>query len=238
MARARNIKPSFFQNEALGELPPLARLAFIGMWTIADYKGCIEFRPKRLKVQLLPYDECDMEEIAIVLDKSGFIVNYSVQGQRYIKIRNFEKHQNPHKNEREAGSEIPEYEEKYRVINRLQKIQINREQDGTTPADSLILIPDSLILNPSCDAPEKDKPQRVGTRLSSDWSPSLADIEFCQTERPDLEVAITAARFKDYWVAQPGAKGRKSDWQATWRNWVRNEKPGTVPVKTARTVAY
>ena len=27
--------------------------------------------------------------------------------------------------------------------------------------------------------------------------------------------------FRDYWVAQPGVKGRKANWSATWRNWVR-----------------
>lgn len=154
MARARNIKPSFFQNEELGELEPLARLAFIGMWTIADYKGCIEFRPKRLKVQLLPYDECDMERIAINLDKSGFVRIYSVDGQRYIKIVNFDKHQNPHKNERDAGSDIPDIPENYINNNELENIQINPEENGTTPADSLILIPSSL--NPDSLIPQPD----------------------------------------------------------------------------------
>jgi hypothetical protein len=28
-------------------------------------------------------------------------------------------------------------------------------------------------------------------------------------------------RFRDYWIAQPGQKGVKADWQATWRNWIR-----------------
>jgi hypothetical protein len=36
----------------------------------------------------------------------------------------------------------------------------------------------------------------------------------------------TAERFADYWRAVPGAKGRKTDWLATWRNWVRNSRPG------------
>lgn len=164
MARSRNIKPSFFQNEELGELSPLARLAFIGMWTIADYKGCIEYRPKRLKVQLLPYDECSLEEIAINLEKSGFIAIYSVAEQTYIKIVNFEKHQNPHKNEREAGSEIPDIPENYTRISYLENIAINREENGTAPADSLFpltdslnpvsLIPDSSV-PPSADSPGK-----------------------------------------------------------------------------------
>ena len=108
MARARNIKPAFFQNEELGDLSPITRLAFIGLWTIADFKGCIEWRPKRIKIQILPYDECNLDEIGTALDKSGLIRYYSVQDKTYLKIINFEKHQNPHKNERDSGSAIPD----------------------------------------------------------------------------------------------------------------------------------
>lgn len=155
MARARNIKPSFFQNEDLGELSPIDRLFFIGLWTVADYKGCVEFRPKRLKVQLLPYDECDSEQLARNLEKSGHVTLYSVNGQRYLKVINFEKHQNPHKNERETGSEIPDIGEADAQVVDFVVIEKNREKNGnnqekneTDPADSLLLIPDSPIPQP------------------------------------------------------------------------------------------
>jgi hypothetical protein len=62
------------------------------------------------------------------------------------------------------------------------------------------------------------------TRLPDDWHPTEADTEFCKTERPDLRPSVVAASFFDYWIAQPGVKGRKADWSATWLNWVRNEK--------------
>ena len=70
MARARNIKPSFFINEDLGALDPLARLLFIGMWTICDFKGALEYRPSRIKAQILPYDQCDSEALMINLEQS------------------------------------------------------------------------------------------------------------------------------------------------------------------------
>lgn len=150
MARARNIKPSFFQNEELAELDPLARLFFIGLWTVANYKGCVEFRPKRLKVQLLPYDNCDTELIAKNLEKSGFVAIYSVAGQRYLKVVNFEKHQNPHKNERDGGSEIPDIGESDTQVIENEEFANNRDKNGTThecdgmaPADSLFPLPDS-----------------------------------------------------------------------------------------------
>ena len=62
------------------------------------------------------------------------------------------------------------------------------------------------------------------TRLPADWEPSLPDIAFCTTERPELRPDDVGNRFRDYWLAQPGVKGRKTDWAATWRNWVRNER--------------
>jgi len=156
MARARNIKPAFFANDELAELDPIDRLFFIGLWTIADFKGDIEWRAKKVKALVLPYDNCDAEKIAINLDKSGFIRFYSVQGVNYINITNFSKHQNPHKNEREKGSSIPKFDECYRESIDIKGLTINRDKngtnpdkDGTNPADSLILIPDSLIPDPS-----------------------------------------------------------------------------------------
>lgn len=63
-----------------------------------------------------------------------------------------------------------------------------------------------------------------GSRLPADWSlPSDWRI-WAQQERPGLDPASTAERFADHWRAQPGAKGRKADWFATWRNWVRTER--------------
>ena len=148
MARARNIKPAFFENESLGELSALTRLFFIGMWTLADFKGCLEYRPKRLKIQLLPYDDCNIDVLVKSLEDSGFIQIYSVQGQQYIKVVNFQKHQNPHKNERESGSDIPDVSEKDNEINELSQDGNTPDKNGTARADSLNLIPDSLNLIP------------------------------------------------------------------------------------------
>ena len=64
------------------------------------------------------------------------------------------------------------------------------------------------------------------TRLPPDWKPTAEMVAFCRDKRPDLDPQEVAERFRDYWIAQPGQKGRKLDWLATWRNWVRNEKPG------------
>ena len=65
-----------------------------------------------------------------------------------------------------------------------------------------------------------------GTRLPSSWNPLQATVDWASLQRPDLDLRATVDRFRDYWTAQPGQKGVKLDWEATFRNWVRNEKQG------------
>ncbi len=96
MARARNLKPGFFLNDELAECDPLARLLFAGLWCIADREGRLEDRPKRIKAEILPYDDCDVDKFLNDLQSHGFIKRYEVDGKRYIQIINFKKHQNPH----------------------------------------------------------------------------------------------------------------------------------------------
>lgn len=72
------------------------------------------------------------------------------------------------------------------------------------------------------DAPSAKSPR--GTSLSSDWSLPDDWKTWALSERPDLEVNSVADSFRDYWIAKPGKDGRKTDWKATWRNWVRNQR--------------
>ena len=68
------------------------------------------------------------------------------------------------------------------------------------------------------------KENKRGSRLTQDWFLTKAMGDWATQERPDLDVRQVAEQFKDYWVAQAGQKGVKLDWDATWRNWVRNTK--------------
>jgi len=105
MARSRNIKPAFFDNDELGELNPETRLLFIGLWCLADREGRLENRPKRINAKILPYDNYNVEEMLNSLSGSGFIKLYIANDQQYIQITNWTKHQNPH--HKEIASVIP-----------------------------------------------------------------------------------------------------------------------------------
>lgn len=119
--------------------------------------------------------------------------------------------------------EITEYREKATKNQRIaQDREAKRKEPSTTRARNVNETPpnqEPLTKN------HKPKESR-GTRLTEEWRPSPEDIAFCKANRQDLKVSEVFQRFRDYWIAQPGAKGRKADWPATWRNWVRNEKAG------------
>jgi hypothetical protein len=108
MARARSIKPGFFENEVLSECSPYARLLFIGLWMLADREGRLEDRPKRIKGALFAHECAETIQINTILDElmtAGFILRYTTDGVSCIEIVNFLRHQRPHHNE--VASTLP-----------------------------------------------------------------------------------------------------------------------------------
>jgi len=108
MARIRYLKPDFFFDEDLTELPYEHRLAFSGLWCYADRKGRLEDSPKKLKAVIFPYGKENMDKILDDLTKKPFIVRYQANGKKYLQIVNFEEHQKPHHTEKESTIPPPE----------------------------------------------------------------------------------------------------------------------------------
>lgn len=104
MARARNIKPGFFLNPELSELPDRAKLLFIGIWCLCDSEGKMEWNPKRVRAELFPYDvDTDCTVLAQCLHDAGFIQTYVVDDEWYLYVPKFSKHQNTHIKEQPRG---------------------------------------------------------------------------------------------------------------------------------------
>jgi hypothetical protein len=79
-----------------------------------------------------------------------------------------------------------------------------------------------------------------GSRIASDWVPTAEDRQLARDEGFSVaEIDREALRFRDYWTAKAGSGGVKLDWQATWRNWVRNsaEKLGKSPQRMSEASA-
>ena len=73
------------------------------------------------------------------------------------------------------------------------------------------------------DAP-KPKREAQGSRLDRDWQLPDRWRDWSRTTFPQTtaeRVTAEAETFRDYWISAPGQRGRKADWEATWRNWCR-----------------
>jgi hypothetical protein len=134
MSRARNIKPGFFRNESLAECAPLARLLFVGLWMLADRNGNLENRPKRIKGEIFPYDNCNIGTLLKQLIARGLIVPYRASDLSLFTIPTFKSHQNPH------VAEKPKYPEPD------ASMVLAPVQHGSHRAESLFS--ESLSLNP------------------------------------------------------------------------------------------
>jgi len=214
MSRARNIKPGFFKNERLAECDSLARILFVGLWCEADREGRLEDRPKRLRAEYLPYDDCDANALLDQLAEHGFIVRYMAGEAKYIQVLAFSKHQNPHI--REPKSSIPAPDE---------------HSAGTVQAEECTGSAALFPLSPSLIPEQQTASQPVvphaadrGARLPQDWQPSETELRWARDARPDVDAQAEVEKFRDHWHAKAGRDACKRDWSATWRNWIRNSR--------------
>jgi hypothetical protein len=107
LARIRTIKPDFYLDDELAELSLAARFVFPGLWQQADRRGRLRYSPRKLKAQIIPYDNLSMDELVSELAAGGFVVRYSVNGCEYLHIPAFEKHQHCHVREPESVLPAP-----------------------------------------------------------------------------------------------------------------------------------
>lgn len=112
MARIRTVKPSFFRHEALQDLEAAnpgkyPMLVFAGIWGHCDKAGRFEWKPRSLKLDILPFLQFDMAETLAILDRAGLIQHYSVDGKEYGFVPTFEEHQRISGKEAQAGEQFP-----------------------------------------------------------------------------------------------------------------------------------
>ena len=197
--RARSLKPGFFQNEDLIELPFEYRLLFAGLWTMADREGRLEDRPRKIKLSVFPGDNIDVDAGLQALHDKGFILRYQADNSRYIQVLAWKKHQHPHI--KESASTIP-------APGSLSADRVPApDKHGTstsaarlTPSsltpDSGLLTPDSSSLRSlSSAAPTRAAVERVFGHWQAVWSHPDARLDMKRRKRIE-------ARLKDFTAEQ------------------------------------
>lgn len=111
MARKRMIDPSIWQSEDFGKLSTLAKIVFIGLFSLADDEGRGRCNPVYLKSTLFPYEEnirsTDIDKTLSEISSNMSIVLYSCNGSSYYSLLSWNEFQ---KIDRPSQSKIPEYD--------------------------------------------------------------------------------------------------------------------------------
>jgi hypothetical protein len=214
--RIRTIKPEFFKDEELATLEPLDRLLFIGLWCLADANGVGEYRPARIKAEVLPYDFSDVSQMLPRLSLGNWVRKFTVDGREYYAIRNWTKHQRISGKEAASGARYPLPPSDLWTGEATEKQPGNtREATGKHPGAQEQGMENGINL--SLFAREGDVPL-FDTRM-----PTAAEVE---TYAETLCYRIDGQAFLDHY----GAAGWKhkgqpiADWRALVRTWKRREE--------------
>jgi hypothetical protein len=118
MARIRTVKPELFRHEGLYELEietglPI-RISFAGLFTACDREGRFKWKPRQLKLDVLPFDAIDFSRVLDALVTRGFLVKYENSGELFGCIPSFKKHQVI--NNRESESELPSHQDEQSLV--------------------------------------------------------------------------------------------------------------------------
>ena len=212
MARIRSIKPEFPQSESMGRVSRDARLLFVMLWPICDDHGRTRAASRMLASLLFPYDADAprlMDKWLDELEREGCIRRYVVDGSTYLEVCNWLKHQKIDKPSKPAFPSFAESSVNPREDSRI--LPVGKDGKGEEGSGE-----------------ERKERDASATRLPLDWNPEPNELSWAVTERPDIDPRAEADKFRDYWTAKAGKDGRKADWRATWRNWIRNAR-GSPP---------
>jgi len=113
MARIRTIKPELARHEPLFQAERETGLPIRFAWallpTVCDREGRFKWRPRDLKLDILPYDDCDFSHVLDAWLTRGQVVKYRVGREWYGCILTFQKHQSI--NNKEPNSTLPGIDE-------------------------------------------------------------------------------------------------------------------------------
>lgn len=75
---------------------------------------------------------------------------------------------------------------------------------------------------------ENKETKKASRYLSADWHPSERDWQVMAEHFPEIDLKLETHAFRDYWTSR---NKKMTDWDATWRNWIRNAYKRSKPSK-------
>lgn len=170
MARIRSVKPEFFRHELLQDLEaahPEAHpmLVFAGLWCHCDKNGTFPWKPRTLKLDILPFLDFDLGASLVLLGENGLLKVFESGGERYGVIPTFREHQRISGKEAQDAAKYPEHHNIFSDVSQGSA----REATGKQPVaqEGKGKEEDTLVLTNvrTNDADGVDEPEDLKTRI-------------------------------------------------------------------------
>ena len=220
MARIRSIKPEIRISEKVNSWPVEIRYFWIMLWGYVDDHGRGRDNAKLIVADSYPLDDAithkDVEGWLSVLERSGVIYRYEVDGSRYLLITNWLEHQRP---AHPAKSVIPIPSENYG-----NPPQSSEDAPDTSEA------PERVAVNHSPEQRAESSEQRADEQvvkppvlhtIPGNFSLTIERKQWSKENAPAVNPDREMQGFIDYWQ---GEQGKKKNWETTWRNWMRRKQ--------------
>lgn len=218
--RIRSIKPEILDDEEAADLSDPAWRLWVSLWVLADDYGNARASARYLAA-LVWQDTRQAAKVPGLLSElasANRIVRYEVAGQPYAHIRNWEKHQ---RIDNAGKPKVPD-------LNDVKALRSDSPRLAAITAEVRGLEGDGppLFSGKGVGRDMDQPPPRAarGTRMQAEWKPLLETIAGVVAEFgiAPHETDRVLAEFRDYWIGVAGKAGVKLDWEATFRNRLRD----------------
>lgn len=185
MPRIRTVKPELARHRELYALEKSTGLPIRFAWAmlpcVCDREGRFLWRPWALKLDVLPYDDVDFDDVMSVLHQNGFVEKYEVGGEAYGHIPTFLKHQRP--NNKESKSTIPS-PSSGRIIEPLylEKAPLNLDEAKLRKVKGSLILP-SILTEERLSEEKKPINSSKDTRVNYPLNLEKASLNLDQGER-------------------------------------------------------
>lgn len=217
MARKRMIDPNIWQSEDFGKLSLLAKIVFIGLFSLADDEGRGRANPVYLKSSLFPYEEsmrsADITKTLSEISSNMSVDFYSYDGSDYYSLYNWNDWQ---KIDKPTNSKLPAFEENNKEIRRLFV-------EGSSKSSRNLL--------PNKKRTEKNKNKNRNRKEKEFVPPTLEEVQKYVSEK---KLGVNAKEFYDYftvgkWIDSKG--NQVKNWKQkilTWNNYAKKQSNTTA----------
>lgn len=196
MARIRSIKPQFFRHGDLFDAEKASclplRVAYAGLWCVADRHGRFKWKPREIKVEVLPYDDVDFGAVLDALAHYRFVFKYQSGGEWFGYIPKFSEHQHINKHEPESSIPAPPKDVAKKVHARAMPVHAPREGNDSGNDDG-----NGKEGKESCAEPQAAP------------APEAPPVELLPTNREGEEVGVSQAQVDEFTRLYPAVDVRQ-----------------------------